>query len=99
MAYFYILDAINQDDMDVSIHKFEKLMGKEKGKLYNACIKLYKAKLYYRRGVDLESLKRPIYGIAKRHHINIKWCGEGVCSCPDRFLVYYKGKRLGMIQC
>lgn len=99
MAYFYNLEASRQTEMDDYINKFEKLMGKEKEKLLKACTKLYKAKLYYRKGTGLEALKRPIYGIAKRHHVNIEWCGCGICCCPDRFLVYYKGKRLGMIQC
>ncbi|MCI8621014.1 MAG: hypothetical protein HFJ50_04535 [Clostridia bacterium] len=40
-----------------------------------------------------------IYGIAKRHHLFVKWNGNGNPRCGDQWEIYRKKKRIGRICC
>lgn len=40
-----------------------------------------------------------VFGIAARHHIYIKWCGNGNPSFGDQFDVYKNNVRIGCIHC
>lgn len=47
-----------------------------------------------------DKLIKALYGIAKRHHVHIKWLRYSTAACcPDQFLVYKNGDRIAMIQC
>lgn len=47
---------------------------------------------------NYEKALRHLYGIAKRHHLWIKWYCKGcTCCCPDQFEIMRGGKSIGRI--
>lgn len=61
-------------------------------------MKAYKESLN-RWNEETYRMLRALYGIAKRHHVHIKWLRDSTTCMPDRFLVNKKGKQIAMIQC
>ena len=75
------------------------IFGAETQKLLRLCYMLFKADLAH-NAEKVEKLKRKIFGIAKSHHVHIRWYGLDTVCEPDRFLVSGKGQDyLAFIQC
>lgn len=46
-----------------------------------------------------DKLIKALYGIAKRHHVHVKWLRYSTAaSFPDQFFIYKNGNRIAMIQ-
>ena len=76
-----------------------KIFGSETEKLLELCENLFRADLN-RDTEKVDKLKRKIFGIAKSHHVHIKWYGDSKVCEPDRFLISGRGQdELAFIQC
>ncbi len=40
---------------------------------------------------------RIVYGIAKHHHLYMRWCGNGSVSCGDKWVIDKNGKTIAYI--
>lgn len=76
----------------------EELFGKDTKRLSVACIEIMHNSFGHQKRFSNEKLFKIVYGIARRHHLYLEWCGKG-CACePDRWEIYKKGKRIGRIE-
>ncbi len=90
-------------DRDYSAeHKYD-IFGKETDTLLRTCDELFNNSLYLSKKTEKteQDLLKKIFGIAKRHHVFITWCGNATSvPDPDRFFVSGRGhEMLAFIQC
>lgn len=71
-----------------------KYFGKDTAKVIGICTQMCDAWCFNNNN-GVPELKKKLFGIAKRHHVHIDWCGDGTCApMGDKFILYKNGKRV-----
>lgn len=71
-----------------------KYFGKDTAKVIGVCTQMCDA-WCFNNSNGVSELKKKLFGIAKRHHVRIDWCGDSTCApMGDKFILYKNGKRV-----